>query len=134
MPHLIVVVHQFSGQNAEEMRKCYVEFCSRHLKSVKLYKELLGRDKKFQHFIRVSVRRKIVKLEQNSKDTCDYCYICIKCNIWLICRVILSSESAGVLYFGGMEFKSAFYSSLSASLNIPCSSSAYWTTLKVWLV
>ncbi|XP_057195395.1 rho guanine nucleotide exchange factor 2 [Triplophysa rosa] len=47
-----ILVEQFSGQNAEEMRKCYVEFCSRHLKSVKLYKELLARDKKFQHFIR----------------------------------------------------------------------------------
>ncbi len=47
---------QFSGQNAEEMRKCYVEFCSRHLKAVKLYKELLARDKRFQQFIRVRVQ------------------------------------------------------------------------------
>uniref|UniRef100_A0AAR2KKV5 Rho/rac guanine nucleotide exchange factor (GEF) 2 n=1 Tax=Pygocentrus nattereri TaxID=42514 RepID=A0AAR2KKV5_PYGNA len=43
---------QFSGHNADEMRKCYAEFCSRHLKAVKLYKELLARDKRFQHFIR----------------------------------------------------------------------------------
>ncbi|KAK7147985.1 hypothetical protein R3I94_010497 [Phoxinus phoxinus] len=47
-----ILVDQFSGQNAEEMRKCYVEFCSRHLKAVKLYKELLARDKRFQQFIR----------------------------------------------------------------------------------
>uniref|UniRef100_A0A8C1XN77 Rho/rac guanine nucleotide exchange factor (GEF) 2 n=1 Tax=Cyprinus carpio TaxID=7962 RepID=A0A8C1XN77_CYPCA len=47
-----LLVEQFSGQNAEEMRKCYVEFCSRHLKAVKLYKELLARDKRFQQFIR----------------------------------------------------------------------------------
>uniref|UniRef100_A0A8C1DZD1 Rho/rac guanine nucleotide exchange factor (GEF) 2b n=1 Tax=Cyprinus carpio carpio TaxID=630221 RepID=A0A8C1DZD1_CYPCA len=47
-----ILVEQFSGQNAEEMRKCYVEFCSRHLKAVKLYKELLARDKRFQQFIR----------------------------------------------------------------------------------
>uniref|UniRef100_A0AAR2IVZ6 Rho guanine nucleotide exchange factor (GEF) 1a n=1 Tax=Pygocentrus nattereri TaxID=42514 RepID=A0AAR2IVZ6_PYGNA len=47
-----VLVDQFSGHNADEMRKCYAEFCSRHLKAVKLYKELLARDKRFQHFIR----------------------------------------------------------------------------------
>ncbi|XP_051999866.1 rho guanine nucleotide exchange factor 2-like [Xyrauchen texanus] len=47
-----ILLEQFSGQNAEEMRKCYVEFCSRHLKAVKLYKELLARDKRFQQFIR----------------------------------------------------------------------------------
>ena len=48
-------VHQFSGQCADEMRKTYAEFCSRHLKAVKLYKELLAKDKKFQYFIRVSL-------------------------------------------------------------------------------
>ncbi|XP_060761676.1 rho guanine nucleotide exchange factor 2 isoform X1 [Neoarius graeffei] len=47
-----VLVEQFSGQNADEMRKCYAEFCSRHLKAVKFYKELLARDKRFQNFIR----------------------------------------------------------------------------------
>ncbi|XP_053342502.1 rho guanine nucleotide exchange factor 2 isoform X2 [Clarias gariepinus] len=47
-----VLVEQFSGQNADEMLKCYAEFCSRHLKAVKLYKELLARDKRFQNFIR----------------------------------------------------------------------------------
>lgn len=48
-----VLVGQFSGQSADDMRKTYAEFCSRHLKVVKLYKELLTRDKKFQSFIRV---------------------------------------------------------------------------------
>ncbi|XP_029700826.1 rho guanine nucleotide exchange factor 2 isoform X2 [Takifugu rubripes] len=47
-----VLLEQFSGQNADDMRKTYAEFCSRHLKVVKLYKELLTRDKKFQSFIR----------------------------------------------------------------------------------
>ncbi|KAL2084541.1 hypothetical protein ACEWY4_020059 [Coilia grayii] len=47
-----VLVEQFSGQYADEMRKSYAEFCSRHLKAVKLYKELLTRDKRFQQFIR----------------------------------------------------------------------------------
>lgn len=36
------------------MRKTYSEFCSRHTKALKLYKELYARDKRFQQFIRVS--------------------------------------------------------------------------------
>ncbi|CAL8371676.1 unnamed protein product [Boreogadus saida] len=47
-----VLLEQFSGHCADEMRKTYAEFCSRHLKAVKLYKELLAKDKKFQYFIR----------------------------------------------------------------------------------
>ena len=45
---------QFSGASAEQMRKTYSEFCSRHTKALKLYKELYARDKRFQQFIRVS--------------------------------------------------------------------------------
>ncbi|KAM6958857.1 rho guanine nucleotide exchange factor 2-like [Aplochiton taeniatus] len=47
-----VLLEQFSGHHADEMRKTYAEFCSRHLKAVKQYKELLARDKRFQLFIR----------------------------------------------------------------------------------
>ncbi|XP_063754851.1 rho guanine nucleotide exchange factor 1a isoform X2 [Eleginops maclovinus] len=47
-----ILLEQFSGQCADDMRKTYAEFCSRHMKAVKLYKELLARDKKFQCFIR----------------------------------------------------------------------------------
>uniref|UniRef100_A0A3Q2V5Q4 Rho guanine nucleotide exchange factor (GEF) 2a n=1 Tax=Haplochromis burtoni TaxID=8153 RepID=A0A3Q2V5Q4_HAPBU len=47
-----ILVEQFSGQSADDMQKTYAEFCSRHLKAVKLYKELLAKDKKFQFFIR----------------------------------------------------------------------------------
>lgn len=36
------------------MRKTYSEFCSRHTKALKVYKELYARDKRFQQFIRVS--------------------------------------------------------------------------------
>lgn len=39
------------------MRKTYAEFCSRHTKALKLYKELYARDKRFQQFIRVSRAR-----------------------------------------------------------------------------
>ncbi|XP_060949060.1 rho guanine nucleotide exchange factor 1a [Limanda limanda] len=47
-----ILLQQFSGQCADDMQKTYAEFCSRHLKAVKLYKELLARDKRFQCFIR----------------------------------------------------------------------------------
>ncbi|KAJ7985477.1 hypothetical protein DPEC_G00352430 [Dallia pectoralis] len=47
-----ILTEQFSGQCADEMRKAYAEFCSRHPKAVKLYKELLSRDKRYQQFIR----------------------------------------------------------------------------------
>ncbi|XP_074542544.1 rho guanine nucleotide exchange factor 2 [Halichoeres trimaculatus] len=47
-----ILLEQFSGQFADDIRKTYAEFCSRHMKAVKLYKELLARDKRFQCFIR----------------------------------------------------------------------------------
>ncbi|XP_062866728.1 rho guanine nucleotide exchange factor 1a isoform X1 [Trichomycterus rosablanca] len=47
-----LLLQQFSGQSADEMKKTYAEFCSSHLKAVKLYKELLARDKRLQYFIR----------------------------------------------------------------------------------
>uniref|UniRef100_A0A672R8Q6 Rho guanine nucleotide exchange factor 2-like n=1 Tax=Sinocyclocheilus grahami TaxID=75366 RepID=A0A672R8Q6_SINGR len=51
-----LLIQQFSGQSADEMLKAYSEFCSRHMKTVKLYKELLARDKRLQLFIRVRTR------------------------------------------------------------------------------
>uniref|UniRef100_A0A8C2DKV6 Rho guanine nucleotide exchange factor (GEF) 1a n=1 Tax=Cyprinus carpio TaxID=7962 RepID=A0A8C2DKV6_CYPCA len=51
-----LLIQQFSGQCADEMLKVYSEFCSRHMKAVKLYKELLARDKRLQLFIRVRTR------------------------------------------------------------------------------
>ncbi|XP_072561648.1 rho guanine nucleotide exchange factor 2-like isoform X1 [Paramormyrops kingsleyae] len=56
-----LLVEQFSGPFADEMRKAYAEFCSRHLKAAKLYKELLARDKKFQHFIRRVSRGQLLR-------------------------------------------------------------------------
>lgn len=57
IPAVFLRVIQFSGQCADEMRKTYAEFCSGHLKAVKLYKELLARDKRLQYFIRVRAKR-----------------------------------------------------------------------------
>ncbi|KAF7647976.1 hypothetical protein LDENG_00163920 [Lucifuga dentata] len=56
-----ILLEQFSGQCADEMRKTYAEFCSRHLKAVKLYKELLARDKRFQCFIRRVTRGPLLR-------------------------------------------------------------------------
>ncbi|XP_062279212.1 LOW QUALITY PROTEIN: rho guanine nucleotide exchange factor 2-like [Scomber scombrus] len=42
----------FSGQCAEDMKKIYSEFCSRHPKAVKLYKEVFARDRRLQQFVR----------------------------------------------------------------------------------
>lgn len=57
---------QFSGSSAEQMKKAYSEFCSRHTKAVKEYKDLLARDKRFQHFVRVRARPHAAVLAQGS--------------------------------------------------------------------
>ncbi|XP_077051454.1 rho guanine nucleotide exchange factor 2 isoform X3 [Siphateles boraxobius] len=56
-----VLIKQFSGQCADEMLKTYSEFCSRHIKAVKLYKELLARDKRLQLFIRRANRGPLLR-------------------------------------------------------------------------
>ncbi|XP_006005168.1 rho guanine nucleotide exchange factor 2 isoform X2 [Latimeria chalumnae] len=56
-----ILVTQFSGTNAEQMKKAYKEFCSRHTKAVKLYKELFTRDKRFQQFIRRMTRSTVLR-------------------------------------------------------------------------
>ncbi|XP_069032591.1 rho guanine nucleotide exchange factor 2-like [Embiotoca jacksoni] len=47
-----LLLRQFSGQCADDMKKIYSEFCSRHPKAVKLYKEVLARDRRLQQFVR----------------------------------------------------------------------------------
>ncbi|XP_051948463.1 rho guanine nucleotide exchange factor 2-like isoform X1 [Xyrauchen texanus] len=56
-----VLIKQFSGQSGDEMLKVYAEFCSRHMKAVKLYKELLARDKRLQLFIRRANRGPLLR-------------------------------------------------------------------------
>ncbi|XP_036298153.1 rho guanine nucleotide exchange factor 2 isoform X4 [Pipistrellus kuhlii] len=56
-----LLIGQFSGPSAEQMRKTYSEFCSRHTKALKLYKELYARDKRFQQFIRKVTRLAVLK-------------------------------------------------------------------------
>uniref|UniRef100_A0A665T6W4 Rho guanine nucleotide exchange factor 2-like n=1 Tax=Echeneis naucrates TaxID=173247 RepID=A0A665T6W4_ECHNA len=47
-----LLLRQFSGQCADDMKKLYSEFCSRHPKAVKLYKDVMTRDRRLQQFIR----------------------------------------------------------------------------------
>lgn len=61
---------QFSGSSAEQMKKAYSEFCSRHTKAVKEYKDLLARDKRFQHFVRVRTRPHAAALAQGPPPGC----------------------------------------------------------------
>ncbi|KAM9839140.1 rho guanine nucleotide exchange factor 2 [Aulostomus maculatus] len=56
-----ILLEQFSGHCADDMQKTYAEFCIRHLKAVKLYKELLARDKRFQGFIRRVTRGPVLR-------------------------------------------------------------------------
>ncbi|XP_056138409.1 A-kinase anchor protein 13-like [Lampris incognitus] len=56
-----VLVNQFSGCNAERLKKVYGKFCSRHNDAVNLYKELLAKDKRFQAFIKRMMSSSIVR-------------------------------------------------------------------------
>ncbi|XP_033496620.1 rho guanine nucleotide exchange factor 2 isoform X1 [Epinephelus lanceolatus] len=56
-----LLLRQFSGQCADDMKKIYAEFCSRHPKAVKLYKEVLTRDRRLQQFIRRACRGPLLR-------------------------------------------------------------------------
>ncbi|XP_041843655.1 rho guanine nucleotide exchange factor 2 isoform X2 [Melanotaenia boesemani] len=56
-----LLLRQFSGQYADDMKKLYSEFCSRHPKAVKLYKEVLTRDRRLQQFIRRACRGPLLR-------------------------------------------------------------------------
>ncbi|XP_029283292.1 rho guanine nucleotide exchange factor 2-like isoform X2 [Cottoperca gobio] len=56
-----LLLRQFSGQCADDMKKLYSEFCSRHPKAVKLYKEVLTRDRRLQQFIRRACRGPLLR-------------------------------------------------------------------------
>ncbi|XP_035861979.1 rho guanine nucleotide exchange factor 2-like isoform X2 [Sander lucioperca] len=56
-----LLLTQFSGQCADDMKKLYSEFCSRHPKAVKLYKEVLARDRRLQQFVRRACRGPLLR-------------------------------------------------------------------------
>lgn len=56
---------QFSGENAERMKKTYGKFCGHHNEAVNYFKDLYTRDKRFHAFIKVGPGRTDVP---NGKD------------------------------------------------------------------
>ncbi|KAF7663052.1 hypothetical protein LDENG_00219750 [Lucifuga dentata] len=56
-----ILVSQFSGLNAETMKRVYGRFCSRHNEAVNFYKELLTKDKRFKAFIKKKMSSSIVR-------------------------------------------------------------------------
>ncbi|XP_071037768.1 A-kinase anchor protein 13 isoform X2 [Parasteatoda tepidariorum] len=47
-----VLVQQFEGENAEDVRLFYSQFCSQHKEALSLYKDYLKSDRKFQSFVK----------------------------------------------------------------------------------
>lgn len=45
---------QFSGENAERLKKTYGKFCGQHNQSVNYFKDLYTKDKRFQAFVKVA--------------------------------------------------------------------------------
>ncbi|CAL8357843.1 unnamed protein product [Lota lota] len=56
-----ILMNQFSGCNADRMKKVYGKFCSRHNEAVNLYKELHAKDKRFQALIKRLMSSSIVR-------------------------------------------------------------------------
>ncbi|XP_052793187.1 rho guanine nucleotide exchange factor 28-like isoform X4 [Mya arenaria] len=46
------LIDQFSNEAGQKMKEAYGVFCSGHLEAVRIYKELLAKDRKFQLFIK----------------------------------------------------------------------------------
>ncbi|XP_018423060.1 PREDICTED: A-kinase anchor protein 13 [Nanorana parkeri] len=47
-----ILVHQFSGEKAEHMKRTYGKFCGHHNEAVNYFKDLLAKEKRFQAFIK----------------------------------------------------------------------------------
>ncbi|KAI5608254.1 rho guanine nucleotide exchange factor 28 isoform X6 [Silurus asotus] len=56
-----ILVQQFSQENAENMKRVYGEFCSRHNEAVSFFKELQQQNKRFQLFIKQQSSNSLVK-------------------------------------------------------------------------
>ncbi|XP_043345589.1 A-kinase anchor protein 13 isoform X8 [Cervus canadensis] len=56
-----VLVHQFSGENAERLKKTYGKFCGQHNQSVNYFKDLHTKDKRFQAFVKKKMSSSVVR-------------------------------------------------------------------------
>ncbi|NWH73668.1 AKP13 protein, partial [Piaya cayana] len=56
-----ILVNQFSGENAERMKKTYGKFCGHHNEAVNHFKDLYSKDKRFQAFIKEKMSSSVVR-------------------------------------------------------------------------
>ncbi|GFT08559.1 rho guanine nucleotide exchange factor 28 [Nephila pilipes] len=56
-----VLLHQFTGQSADDLCLYYSQFCSQHKEALSLYKDILKTDRKFQSFIKRSSSKPFCK-------------------------------------------------------------------------
>ncbi|XP_069322738.1 A-kinase anchor protein 13 isoform X3 [Eulemur rufifrons] len=56
-----VLVNQFSGENAERLKKTYGKFCGQHTQSVNYFKDLYTKDKRFQAFVKKKMSSAVVR-------------------------------------------------------------------------
>ncbi|XP_035869025.1 A-kinase anchor protein 13 isoform X10 [Phyllostomus discolor] len=56
-----VLVNQFSGENAERLKKTYGTFCGQHNQSVNYFKDLYTKDKRFQGFVKKKMSSSVVR-------------------------------------------------------------------------
>ncbi|XP_039714369.1 A-kinase anchor protein 13 isoform X4 [Pteropus medius] len=56
-----VLVNQFSGENAERLKKTYGKFCGQHTQSVNCFKDLYTKDKRFQAFVKKKMSSSVVR-------------------------------------------------------------------------
>ncbi|NXV64563.1 AKP13 protein, partial [Molothrus ater] len=56
-----ILVNQFSGENAERMKKTYGKFCGHHNEAVNYFKDLYTKEKRFQAFIKKKMSSSLVR-------------------------------------------------------------------------
>ncbi|KAL1774113.1 A-kinase anchor 13 [Sigmodon hispidus] len=56
-----VLINQFSGENAERLKKTYGKFCGQHNQSVTYFKDLYTKDKRFQAFVKKKMSSSVVR-------------------------------------------------------------------------
>ncbi|NXL20540.1 AKP13 protein, partial [Setophaga kirtlandii] len=56
-----ILVNQFSGENAERMKKTYGKFCGHHNEAVNYFKDLYTKDKRFHAFIKKKMSSSLVR-------------------------------------------------------------------------
>uniref|UniRef100_A0A5F9C5L7 A-kinase anchoring protein 13 n=1 Tax=Oryctolagus cuniculus TaxID=9986 RepID=A0A5F9C5L7_RABIT len=56
-----MLVNQFSGENAQRLKKTYGKFCGQHNQSVNYFKDLYTKEKRFQTFVKKKMSSSVVR-------------------------------------------------------------------------